>query len=193
MKNNTDHQEEAKIEIIELYLGEKSEFQSIYILMVIDDEDTPIMYNEKIIFFSYLQLCSAVLELASTDRNTFYSCPQNVALVCDISAMITILESEDIDETATILNCLNLLFDLLKAINFNLRKDYERLLYDLADHLTFEREFVVFLEENKISRSNLIEAISLCINNVFMRSIVLTPDGYKKICFNHTSAQAGEN
>lgn len=138
------------------------------------DIDRPIVADSKIIFFNDPELAPAALELADNNLKQLGPAPQEVVLVCDIPEMLRLVNTENVDETATILNCLNTFFDLLEAVKQSLTPDYKRILYAFADHLTFHREFGAFLEEQHIDRTMLREAIEWCIETIFSRSKFLS-------------------
>lgn len=134
------------------------------------NENRPIMVDDKVLFFNEPELASAALGVANPDMKSFGPCPEEVAAIYNISEMLQLIETADIDETATIVDCLNIFDDLLEAVKQPLSPDYKRILYVIADHLTFHREFGTFLEEQHIDRTMLREAIKWCIETVFSRS-----------------------
>lgn len=138
------------------------------------DIDRAIVTGSKIIFFNDPELAPADLELADNDLKQLGPAPQEVVLVCNVPEMLRLVDTESVDETATILNSLNTFFDLLEAVKQPLPSDYKRILYPFADHLTFHREFGTFLEARQIDRARLREAIEWCIETIFSKSKFLS-------------------
>jgi hypothetical protein len=136
--------------------------------------DRPIVADRKIVFFNDPALAPIALSLSDNDMKRLGPAPQEVVLVCDIPEMLRLIETERVDETAAILNCLNTFFDLLQAVKKPLPPDYKRMLYALADHLTFHREFGAYLQEQQIDRVVLREAIEWCMETIFSQSKFLS-------------------
>lgn len=164
------------------------EHPDVYTLITSGGEiDRPIVQHKTIIFFPSQSLASSALTLAEPDLKRLGPPPQEVALVCTPKEMLRLVEDETIDETAEILNNLNTFFDLLAAVKIPLPENYKRMLYDFADHLTFEREFGTFLEEQQIERSALREAMEWLIDTVFSNSRVLSLQKVKQMRKRRTS------
>jgi uncharacterized protein (DUF1499 family) len=63
------------------------------------------------------------------------------------------IQKNKIDQTACIINYINLLTDILESQKKELPEEFKSKIYKLADRLTFYREFNSVLLEHKISRS----------------------------------------
>lgn len=159
----------------------------LYTLMTFGgDENQPIMVDGCILFFDEPELASAALELVNTHMKRFGPPPDEIAAIYDISEMLQLIQTEDIDETATIVDCLNVFDDLLKAIKQPLPPDYKRMLYAVADHLTFHREFGTFLAEHQIDRVELRKAVEWCLETIFSRSKLLSLQSWTKAALRNT-------
>jgi len=150
------------------------------------DENQPIMVDGSILFFEEPELAPAALELSAADMKHFGSTPDEIAAIYDISEMLQLIQTADIDETATIVDCLNVFDDLLKAVKRPLPPDYKSILYAFADHLTFHREFGTFLEQKQIDRAKLREAIEWCLETIFSRSKLLSLQSWTKEALQNT-------
>lgn len=158
-----------------------SDTVDLYTLMTFGgDENRPIMVDDNVLFFNEPELAFAALDVANPDMKSFGSCPEEVAAIYNISEMLQLIETANIDETATIVDCLNVFDDLLEAVKQPLPPDYKRILYAFADHLTFHREFGTFLEEQHIDRAALREAIEWCIETIFSRSKFLSLQNWEQ-------------
>ncbi len=147
----------------------------LYTLMTFGgEENSPIMVENKILFFSDPALMHIALKLAN-GKITHYETPsEEAAVIYNIPEMLNILQTSNIDETALIVDSLNILDDLMKSLQQVLPEEYKRILYPFADHLTFQHEFGKFLKERQIARSLLCHAINWLIDTVFSNSKLLS-------------------
>ena len=83
--------------------------------------------------------------------------------MCDFAEALYLIESEDKDESATIINCINTLSDLLPATGLKLPADCKTILAKFADHLTFHREYGEFLRRENLARSAIRDAVFWCL------------------------------
>lgn len=146
----------------------------IYTLMVINDKDRPLVVDGQILLFSKPDLADKALSFAESDVKRLGPAPKEIDLVCDVAQMMHLIESEKIDPSAFILNCLNTLFDLINVSSFTMPAEYKRILYKFADHLTFNKEFESFLIKEDISREAIFNAIFWCIGIVATKAKLLT-------------------
>ncbi len=153
------------------------------------------MLNNKIVFFDKIELALFALEEADTEMRSIGQPPDEITLICDVPEVLYLVENKNIDETALILNCLNTFFDLIEAENVVMRDDYKSKLYKFADHLTFNREFAFFLQEQNIMRATLKKAILWCVDTIFSGSIFLScKDCIPKLpCKKTCGANVGQN
>lgn len=64
-------------------------------------------------------------------------------------------------------------FDLIGAVKVQMPDEYKSALYNLADHLTFNREFGDFIKEKGISREMITHAILWCVGAVTVNARVM--------------------
>ena len=160
----------------------------VWILMTSGGElDRPIVAEKKIVFFTTPALALSALTLAEDDLKRLALAPEEEALICDVPGMLDLIETEHVDETATILNCLNTFFDLLRAVKQPLPPDYKRILYAFANHLTFHQEFGTFLAAQQIDRAALREAVEWCLETIFARSKLLSLQNWTKTALRKTA------
>lgn len=156
-----------------------SDIPEIYTLISAGGEiDRPILIDNAILFFDAPQLISKALELSTSDLKKLPLPSEEVALTCYIREMLQLIDTESIDESATILNCLNTFFDLIDAVEQALPDNYKHLLYSFADHLTFHREFATFIRAQHLNRITLRQAIDWCIRTISAKSTLLTSQGW---------------
>jgi hypothetical protein len=158
-----------------IYPGKKE--QDLYTLFIFGEEEKPLMVDNHMIFFNKVELASMALSLGDDRVKRLTPTPKKVALTCDISRMLNLIEVENFDSSSTILNCLNTILDLVKATKRPMPIKYKKILYKFADHLTFEREYSNFITEHNISRVAIINAILWCFGAILLKAKVLNRSG----------------
>ncbi|MFM9263953.1 hypothetical protein [Tychonema sp. BBK16] len=151
----------------------ETEAPNLYTLIAYGEQEPPLVAGGQLVFFSRPELAINALQLCDIDVTTLGMPPTEIDAICDIAETLYLLDAEDIDESDTIVNCLNTLFDLVKAILMPMPTEYKRVLYAFADHLTFEQEFASFLNEEDIQRSEIVNAILWCVGAITAKSRLL--------------------
>ena len=170
MKNSTPNSAAAARWLIAFHLDPDTEYPNIYTLFV--TEDSPLVSDEYIVFFNEPGLASKAVEMYGDGVKD--GLPQEVDLHCYIAESLYLINSEAVDPSATIINSLNILLDLVKATRLSMPEEYERLLYAFADYLTFDRDLSVFFAQEGNTRSRVLDAVLWCIGAVVSKSKVLT-------------------
>jgi hypothetical protein len=143
----------------------------LYTLYV--DADRPIVADRSIVFFADPRQASQAVKRDDEPEVRGLAAPHDVAVVYDLPLALYRLANEDIDPDAVILNCLNVLFDLVRATGIPPVAAVKDELYPLADHLTFDREYGSYLDAEPGRRGRVIDAILWCIGAVVSHSTVL--------------------
>jgi ankyrin repeat protein len=151
--------------------------KDLYTLMMCNKKEFPIMSEDKVLFFNDLKLTENAWNRAQNAINDLDFPPEEKEFSIDVAGMTYLVSSGFEDENGSIINCLNMFFDFLEALNIPLPKDYKERLFATANHLTFEAEFKDFLKEHKINREELIEAIDWCLDKILANSKVITFEG----------------
>lgn len=151
-----------------------TEVPNLYTLIVYGEQEPPLVAGGQLVFFSRPELAINALQLCDIDVSELEKLPTQIDAICDIAETLYLLDAEDFDESATILNCLNPLLDLVKATLIPMPTEYKRILYDFADHLNIEEEFASFLESEDIPRSEIVNAILWCVGAITAKSRLLT-------------------
>jgi hypothetical protein len=137
------------------------------------DQDFALTFDNRIIFFDSIKLASKAYNLFDDSIKQVASIPNNVELVCDITSAVNLIKYKTVDNSATILNCLNTFFDLLLAVNTEIPKKYKKILYDFADYLTCDTDLHIFFGKSKNKRNKILEAFTWCIGAIILSSKVL--------------------
>lgn len=158
--------------LIGFRLNPDSDDADIYTAILHGEIDKPLMIDDQIIFSKQLETLAHVID-SVPNVNQSISPLHKVDLICDVAEALYLITAEDIDTSATIINFLNILFDLVRATKLSMPANYKNILYSFADHLTFSQEFKRFLEEKKITRGEIRDAILWSIGTIMVKTKML--------------------
>lgn len=164
----------TEIWLIGFSINPDTEYPDLYTLFFPGETDEPLVVEDYIIFFSKPELAAKALKLSAKKEQFLDALPQEVDMVCEIADTLYKVNHQDIDPDATIINCLNILLDLVKAIKLPIPEEYKRVLYTLADHLTFNREISTFYTNEQVSKLEVTNAILWCLGAILSKSKLVT-------------------
>ncbi|MDM8526946.1 hypothetical protein QUF58_01935 [Anaerolineales bacterium HSG24] len=144
----------------------------LYTLIFPGEVDEPLSKDGYLLFFSNPNSAPQFLN-SSCELNRSCQLTGEVDAVYDIAMMLDMLARKDTDTTATIVDGLNILFDLVKASNLSIPPDYQQTLYSLADHTTFNREFASFLTKQAIPRNTVIDGVLWCLGAIVSKAKIV--------------------
>jgi hypothetical protein len=107
------------ISLVGFRLLPESDSPDWYTLFTYGVKDIPVMDNDQVVFFRSLDLVDKAYAFFDDSIKSLSPPPSELDYVCDVAEMLYIINNEDRDESATIVNGLNIMFDLLKAIQVN--------------------------------------------------------------------------
>ena len=136
--------------------------------------DRPILCEGQPILFTRPELAEAALQKSDCGAAAFGPAPSELDTVLDFTDAIYTLNEKDEAENAGLLDCINILLDFCNCIDQPVPVAYRSCLESLADHLTFNKEFASFLDERKISRDEVTDAIFWCIGMIIYWMKLLT-------------------
>lgn len=171
--NGHPSKHEEPFYLIGFKLNPDSEKPEIYTL-VFGEKNRPLIKNEQIIFFPTPEAACRALEFCGTETLTSIDfIADDIELIVDIAETLYLISSEEIDLNNTILNTINLLDDIIIALEIHRPQFYKNNLYKFADHLTFNRSITPFLETEQITRASIINSLLWCIGAITVQSIIL--------------------
>ena len=142
-----------------------------YTILLESRDDQPISHQEQIILFSDSKYAQIALEFDSHySELTTQIAPQDIYCILDFAQMFYLMTYENNDESGCIVNCLNVLFDMLKCASIEIPKPYKDILFKIADHLTFEKELYQYLNCNEITRNQVVIATQWALGAVISRA-----------------------
>lgn len=141
-----------------------------YVLTTGLNGDVPLLYDGQIILFQQPGAAQDALRQAFQDQATRRQAPTELAMVVDLAQVFYLLSVERRDESAFILNAVNLLLDFLKAAEVAVPPLYRAELHELADHLTFDKSFGE-LFDTTFDRAHAVEALQWALGAVMSKSM----------------------
>jgi hypothetical protein len=164
------------VALIGFRLDADSDEPSLHTLLFYGERDVPLMQNDRIVFFTAPELADVAYELGGDIARKLGPPPTEVCLVCDFVETLRLIRFEGYDNSATILDFLNTVFDLVKVTTHQIPSEYKTILFNFADHLTFHKEFASFFMENRIERDNVVNGILWCLGAVVASAKLLTQE-----------------
>ena len=165
---------EQQLHLIGFWTGPETDRTTLYTFILNDDGDlAPLIAQESILFFTHLELAETALSTAGVSPPWIFDTEE---VICyNVPAVMRLLQTEDLDPSARILNLINILDDMLIGLQVRVPRHYQSALDAVADHLTFEREYGQFFAESNVTRETTIEGIQWCLGVVFARMWLLAP------------------
>jgi hypothetical protein len=128
--------------------------------------------GDRIVFFSRPELASAALEIGDPSMQALGDPPEDLEMVCDLAQAMYLVNSQDSDPERIILDCLELLDDLVRATRLNMPPPYQQALSELMEHLVRTHVYGEYLRERG-SREQLEDALLWCVGAITMKSTMI--------------------
>jgi hypothetical protein len=168
--------QEQHIYLVGFTIASDSDGPNFFALYVCCGEnDRPIALEGEILLFQKPELAASVLMKSDdVEKDKFKSeISQEIETVHDIDSVLYLVEYENVDTSAEIINFLNILFDFVKFTGVDFPENYREYLYNFADHLTFDTEYESFFEKSSMKRSLVIEALHWCLGLILANSKIV--------------------
>ncbi len=153
--------------------GDKDEPELYTVRLQARNNGWPVLSRGRIVVFAELSLAKKALEIDDDPslRGSVLP-PLNVdeTDIYDVADCLTTVDDGEVDTSHELLDYLNLLYDLVGATKLNYPRRYRKVLYDLADHLTFEHEFASYLNRSRVGRVTIRNAILWSLGAVLAQS-----------------------
>ena len=146
----------------------------LYMLSTYGEVDLPLTVDGRLILFHSTSLTKLAFSLFPEELVKGQSIPVEVALTCNVPHAVKKIKSGKVDQKVTILNCLNMFFDIFKVLNVDIPETYRKNLYAFADYLTFEKNIVAFFDTTEAKRVDILQAFLWCVGTVLSNSKILS-------------------
>ena len=134
------------------------------LLSVGGDNERPAMAGGRLLFFSRPQLASKVLALDS-ELAKLGPAPAEIETFCDVAEALHLVNSQDADPDAVVLDCLLVFDDLVRATKLHMPDRYQALLTELTARLT-ERVSLREIFTSHFLRYHVEDALLWCIGAI---------------------------
>ena len=149
----------------------------LYTLLFETKDEQPVVNRGRIVLFTTPDLAGLALQMEEdAGVRDGLAAPGDIYTVYPLGRALSLIRDPDAtyDEEASIVDCLNLLFDSIDAVGLTLPGEYREVLRSLADHLTFSKSLSEFEESVPGWREPVLNGILWCLGAVGANSIVLT-------------------
>ncbi len=164
-----DHEELA---LIALRVTPYHEGYQLYTLLAVgSDNERPLTANGGIIFFTDPKAAAKALAL-DPSMSQLGPLPNHLESVCDLAEALYLVNSQDTDPHGTLLDCLLLLDDLVRATRLHMPERYQALLTELAARLT-EGKQLKQIFSNASLRSHVEDALLWCVGAVTVKARIV--------------------
>ena len=134
------------------------------------DNERPITtVGERVVFFPTPDLASNALEIGDPSMQELGEPPLELEMLCDVAQTMYLVNNEDEDPDRVILDCLEVLDDLVRATRLSVPPQYQEALSDLTEHLLRTPLYGEFLREQG-TRERLEDALLWCVGAVTMKA-----------------------
>jgi len=138
------------------------------------EKDIPLMADGRIVFFTDP---TRARELIQMHGGAWVTDPMDVAkpsFWCDVAQALHFLSAGGIDTTASVVNAVNVLLDLVKATGIEIEDRRRKALYAIADYCTVSKDLTRYLEEvGDYSSDELVDAVLWCVGAVVVMARIL--------------------
>jgi len=138
------------------------------------EKDVPLMTDGRIVFFTDPARAAELIRKYGGQWATDPMDVEKPSFWCDVAQALHFLSAGGIDTTASVVDAVNVLLDLVKASGAKLVDSRRRALYAIADYCTTSKDLTKYLEEvGDHSSRELVDAVLWCVGAVVMKARIL--------------------
>ncbi len=146
-------------------------YQLYTLLAVGGDNERPLAANGSILFFTDPKTAAKALELDAS-MSGLGEPPTHLEVVCDLAEALYLVNSQDTDPHGTLLDCLLILDDLVRASRLHMPERYQALLTELTARLT-EGKRLKDIFSNASLRNHVEDALLWCVGAVTVKARIV--------------------
>jgi hypothetical protein len=162
-----------EIYIVGFRLNYSNEIPELYTIIVYEEAEKAVTHDGDLLFVTDLSKAGLIYSFLDSKLKEKFEIPTQLKTGIDIAKTLYLLENGKTDDASVILDCLNIIFDLFDSIEIVIPEDKRKILFGLADFLTFEDNFPVYLEQSSVTRETVINSLIWCFGKIFTRSRIL--------------------
>lgn len=171
---NKPHQRE-ELALIALRVTPYHEGYQLYTLLAVGgDNERPLTADGSIVFFQDPKAAAKALELdPSMSQLGLGPIPNHLESVCDLAEALYLVNSQDTDPHGTLLDCLLLLDDLVRATRLHMPERHQSLLTELTARLTEGKQLKVIFS-NAALRHHVEDALLWCVGAITVKARIVS-------------------
>lgn len=146
----------------------------LYGLIYESETDVPLMVDGRIVFFTDPSRAHDLIREYGTARVADHIDVAKPFFWCDVAQALHFLSAGGFDDGAAVLQAVNVLLDLVRAVGAKMDDRRKKALYAIADYCTFNKDLTKYLEEEgDYSSRELVDAVLWCVGAVVVKSRIL--------------------
>jgi hypothetical protein len=146
-------------------------YQLYTLLAVGGDNERPLTAEGSIVFFTDPKAAAKALVLDAS-MSSLGPAPTHLEVVCDLAECLYLVNSQDADPHGTLLDCLLILDDLVRATRLHMPERYQSLLTELTARLTEGRQLKQIFS-NAALRHHVEDALLWCVGAVTVKARIV--------------------
>ena len=165
-----DHEELA---LIGFRVTPHHEASQLYTLLAVGGQnERPLTANGSIIFFTRPELADDALRLDPSMAG-LGPAPHDVESICDVAEALYLVNSQEADKNGTVLDCLLIFDDMVRATRLHMPERYQGILTELAARLT-EGQRMGSIFSNPSLRNHVEDALLWCIGAIMVKARIVS-------------------
>jgi len=152
--------------------GEHDGPQFYTLLSVGGDYERPITASGRLLFFTRPELATTALAL-DTELAKLAPPPTEVETFCDVAEALHLVNSQNVDSDAVVLDCLMIFDDLVRATRIHMPDRYQGLLTELTARLTEGKQLGNIFTSHFL-REHVEDALLWCIGAIAAKSRMIS-------------------
>lgn len=145
----------------------------LYTLLAVGgDNERPLCADGSLLFFRKPEDAEAALKM-DPSMSLLGTPPSEVESVCDVAEALYVVNSQDSDTQGTVLDCLLILDDLVRATRLHMPERYQGILTELTARLTEGRQLKQIFS-NASLRDHVEDALLWCVGAVAVKTRIVT-------------------
>jgi hypothetical protein len=145
----------------------------LYTLLAVGgDNERPLTVGGSLLFFQKPEAAEAALQLDSS-MSQLRPIPTQVESLCDVAEALHLVNSQDADVHGTVLDCLLILDDLVRATRISMPERYQGILTELTARLTEGRQLKQIFS-NPALRAHVEDSLLWCVGALCVKMRVIS-------------------
>lgn len=138
------------------------------------EQDVPLMVDGRIVFFTEPSRARDLIRQYGAQWADDLMDVEKPSLWCDVAQALHFLSAGGIDTQVSVVDAVNVLLDLVKAVGAKMVDSRRRALHAIADYCTFTKDLTKYLEEEgDHSSRELVDAVLWCVGAIVMKARIL--------------------